>query len=145
MWSTKNQTQKYSSATFDPTGGKAYQRVDTSSGTLLVALIDVKPHLDGVKVKIQLGNIQSAYYNGFSISSDYSKRYPKIIKDQPEKNKKNREEYESSKRTKEEDFTQVLKPGSWNTIEISLPDINPTDFGSLEVKIRLSTVRLINN
>jgi hypothetical protein len=145
LLSTKLEAEKYNSANFDPAEGKGYQRLDTTSGTLLVSLSDVRPYLDGVKVKLELGNIQSASYSGFVISSEYSRRYPKFIKDQPEQNKKNREEYESSKRKKEEKFTQLLKAGAWNTVEITLPDIKPNEFGKLELKVKMSTVRLIQN
>ena len=145
LLSTKLEAEKYNSANFDPAEGKGYQRLDTSSGTLLISLSDVRPYLDGVKVRLELGNIQSASYSGFVISSEYSKRYPKYIKDQPEQNKKNREEYESSKRKKEEKFTQLLKAGAWNTVEITLPDIKPNEFGNLELKVKMSTVRLVQN
>jgi outer membrane murein-binding lipoprotein Lpp len=142
---TKLKDEKYSSANFDPAEGERYQRLDTTSGTLLITLSDVRPYLDGVKVKLKLGNIQSASYSGFVISSEYSRRFPKYIKDQPEQNKKNTEEYERSIRKKEQEFTQLLKAGAWNTVEITLPDIKPTEFGSLEVKVMMSTVRLIQN
>ena len=145
LFSTKLQAEKFSSANFDPAEGKGYQRLDTSSGTLLVALSDVRPYLDGVKVKLMLGNIQNASYSGFEISSEYSRRYPKYIKDQPEQNKKNREEYESSKRKKEEKFTQLLKAGAWNTVEITLPDIKPSEFGKIELKVKMPIVQLIQN
>lgn len=145
LLSTKLQAEKFSSANFDPAEGKGYQRLDTSSGTLLVALSDVRPYLDGVKVKLELGNIQNASYSGFEISSEYSRRYPKYIKDQPEQNKNNREEYESSKRKKEEKFTQLLKAGAWNTVEITLPDIKPSEFGKIELKVKMPIVRLIQN
>ena len=138
----KTRSEKYTSASFDPAEGKEYQRLDTSSGTLLVSFLDAKTHLDGVKVKLNIGNLQYADYRGFELMIEYGKRYPKYIKDQPEQNKKNRLEYEASKRKKEEKFTQVLKSGSWNTIEIFLPDVKPSDFGNLQVKINLNTIAL---
>ena len=141
----KMQSERYDSAAFDPAQGKGFQRIDTSTGTFLISLQDVTPHLDGVKVKINIGNIQSAEYTGFTVIAEYSKRYPKYIPQKYEDNKKNREDYNNSKRTKEEKFTQSLKGGAWNTVQIVLPDIKPVDFGSLYIKINTNTVKLYQN
>ncbi len=133
--------EKFSSAAFDPAEGKGYQRIETTSGTFLVTLQDVSPHLDGVKLVLNIGNIQYATYSGFKLKVKYGRRYPKYDeKDTPEERKNKRELYTKSKREKEENFTKTLKPATWNSVSVFLPDIKPTDFGYANISITTNSV-----
>jgi len=137
----KMNQDKFSSTSFDPADGKGYQRVDTTSGTFLISLQDVTPHLDGVKVILHIGNIQYASYSGFKLKINYGKRYPKYDeKETSEERRNKRELYSKSKREKEESFTKVLRPATWNSVTVFLPDIKPTEFGYMNVSMITNTV-----
>jgi len=137
----KIKQDKFSSSSFDPADGKGYQRVDTTSGTFLISLQDVTPYLDGVKVNLHIGNIQYASYSGFKLKISYGKRYPKYDeKDTSEERRNKRELYSKSQREKEESFTKVLRPATWNTLTVFLPDIKPTEFGYMNVSMITNSV-----
>ena len=139
----KMNQDEYKSAVFDPANGKSYQRIDTTSGTFLISIQDVSPHLDGVKIKLDIGNIQQGRYNNFKLKIKYGQRYPKYDpKQSSEERKKKLDEYERSERQKEESFPRELKEGSWNSVTVLLPDIKPNEFGRLEVSMTTSTISL---
>ncbi len=141
IFSLKINQDQFKSAIFDPAQGKGYQRIDTTSGTFLVSLQDVTPHLDGVKVVLHIGNIQYASYNGFKLKINYGMRYPKYDeKDSSEQRKNKRELYMKSQRDKEENFTKTLKPAAWNSVTVFLPDIKPSDFGNANISIETNSV-----
>ena len=142
----KMNQDKFSSTSFDPADSKGYQRVDTTSGTFLISLQDVTPYLDGVKVNLQIGNIQFASYSGFSLKISYGKRYPKYDEKETSEEKRNKREiYSKSKREKEESFTKVLRPATWNSVIVFLPDIKPTEFGYMNVSMVTNIVRMSIN
>lgn len=137
----KMNQDKFSSASFDPADGKGYHRVDTKSGTFLISLQDVTPHLDGVKVNLHIGNIQYASYSGFNLKINYGKRYPKYDGMETSEERRNKRElYKKSKREKEESFTKVLRPATWNSVTVFLPDIRPTEFGYMNISMNTNTV-----
>lgn len=142
----KMNQDKFNTASFDPADGKGYQRIDATSGTFLVTLQEVVPHLDGVKVILNIGNIQYASYNGFKLKIDYGRRYPKYdAKDSNEESTNKRDLYRKSKREKEESFTKVLRPANWNTVTVFLPDIKPTDFGYMRLSLTVNSVLMSSN
>ena len=140
---TKLTLEKFTKGVFDPLDGKGFQRVESSNGTFLITLQDVTPYLSGVKVKLEIGNILNASYTGFKLKVKYGKRYPVYVPNEKiEVRKTKREEYESSIKEKEESFTQILKPATWNSVYIVLPNINPVDFGELTIEMETSLVTL---
>lgn len=142
-FSFKMRQEQYDNANFDPAEGKGYGKVETTSGYFLVSLQEVTPHLDGVKVKLHVGNSQFATYNGFTIVAEYGRRFPKYDKKIPlEERQKLLAAYEVAKRNKSETFTQVLRPGTWNVVYLTLADIKPENFGSLTLSIATSQVSL---
>lgn len=80
----------YLTATFDPTTKEGYSRLDTNVGTFLIAVQDVQPYLDGVKVRLEIGNIQSTTFNGFAVNGKYGLRYPRFPQNNPEKSSEER-------------------------------------------------------
>ena len=140
---TKLKLEKFTKGVFDPLEGKGFQRVESSSGIFLISLQDVTPYLSGVKVKLEIGNILNASYTGFKLKVKYGKKYPVYVPNENIEVRKTKiEAYESSIKEKEESFTQILKPATWNSVFIVLPNINPVDFGELTIEVETSIVRL---
>lgn len=129
----------YQSATFDPTDS-AFQRVDSQLGSFAVSVQDVRQFGDGVKIRLNLGNLSSASYAGAKLSLRYGPRYPtetaaadywdKVIK------------WRDAMKSKEHTVTQDLLSGRWNPVPIVLPSIEEKNFGFLEVKVTTNTIRL---
>ena len=104
-------TDLYEWAEFDPAASRGYGRVDSVGGLFLVSLENVQPYLDGVRVTLEIGNVQSASYSGFTIESRYGKRFPKYNKDIPvEERTKQQSAYSQAKREKTVIFTETLRP-----------------------------------
>jgi hypothetical protein len=139
----KFQQHQYDSTSFDPAAGKGFGRVETTGGVFLVSLQEVNPHLDGVMVKLNVGNIQLATYNGFTIVAEYGRRFPAFNqKTASEENKKQWDAYNAASRKKTQAFTEVLRPGTWNVVYLTLPDIKPENFGNLTLSIQTNQVAL---
>jgi hypothetical protein len=142
----KANQQQFQIANFDPAITKKYERIDTTSGTFLVYLQDVSPHLDGVKIVLKIGNIQYASYKDVKLKVNYSKRYPKYDKNESLEDRKNKLElFTKSKRVKEEVFITTIKPSTWNSVPVFLPDIKTTDFGSFDLSMTTDIVSLNTN
>lgn len=135
-YSLKYRQEMYDNAEFDPARAKTYSKVETTSGFFLVSLEEVTPYLDGVRVKLHIGNAQLATYNGFQIVAEYGRRFPGFDPKRPrEERLKLLTDYEATKREKSQTLTQVLRPGTWNTVYLVLPDIKPEIFGRLKLSI----------
>lgn len=142
----KMRQEKFDDTIFDPAEGSGYGKLETVSGNFLVALREVTPYLDGVKVKLEFGNIQTATYNGFELKAEYGIRYPKYNdKDSAEEHNQKVAFYRDSLKTKSEKFTTILKPGSWNIAYMNLPGIKPDQFGHLKISMKTDQVSLIKN
>jgi hypothetical protein len=138
--------ERFSGASFDPADGKGYQRVDTTSGSFLISLREATPHLDGVKVTLEIGNIQAVSYSGFKLKLNYGKRYPKHNpSDTSAQRSENLDAYNKSKREKEEKFSMTLRPATWNTVTLILPDIKPADFGRMNLSMTTDSVLMKTN
>src|SRR6185436_9025943 len=62
-------------AEFDPSES-SYQAVDSNLGRFAVSVEDVRQFADGVRIKLNLGNLSSATYNGATIKISYGPRAP---------------------------------------------------------------------
>ena len=139
----KMRQEKFDDTIFDPSEGSGYGKLETVSGNFLVALREVTPYLDGVKVKLDFGNIQSATYNGFELKVEYSSRYPIYNdKDTVEEYNNKIATFKENLKTKSEKFTTVLRPGSWNITHMNLPGIKPDQFGHLKISMKTDQVSL---
>lgn len=143
LFVTKYRQERFDAVVMDPAEGKGYERIETTSGSFLISLQESTPHLDGVRVKLHIGNIQFATYNGFELKVEYSRRIGGFEKGRTlEEIKKINSEFVASKRTKTEKFTQPLRPGTWSVVYMNLPDIKPENFGRLEVSMSTDNVGL---
>ena len=128
----ESKLDQYNSVTLDPLNPKQYARVNSSSGFFLVSLQNVEPYLDGVKVRLNIGNPLSATYGGFKIKAKWG----------PKWNRVSVKEWQSALREKELSFTDSLESGRWNGVELILSPATPEDFGHLEIAIETDTVSL---
>lgn len=128
----ESKLDQYNSVTLDPSIPKQYARVNSSSGFFLVSLQNVEPYLDGVKVRLNIGNPLSATYGGFKIKAKWG----------PKWNHVSVKEWQSVLREKELSFTDSLESGRWNEVELILSPATPEDFGHLKIAIETDTVSL---
>jgi len=133
-----NLEQQYSTAQFDP-ASKGFQRVDANFGSFAVSLDDVKQFADGVKVRLNIGNLSSATFAGAKLSLRYGPR-------QPDPNAENYADaysaWSEAVKSKDEDISQEIRPANWNPVQIALPGIAESKFGFLEVKIMTNHIQL---
>ena len=122
----------FDTAVLDPSS-KGYQRIDANCGFFLISLKEIKPYLDGCKVSLQIGNPSAVVYSGFVLKVKWGKRFDEG---------QNYDEWEKSLRQKEEKFTQDLKPGLWNKVEINVSPAKPEELGHLEISMKTDVVKL---
>ena len=128
----------YGTVFLDPSE-QSFQRLDAISGlgTFAVSIGDVQPYGDGVRIKLNIGNISDTTFNDAKLTLMYGKRMPFG------KPGKNWAAWSASMQTKKISLTRPLLPGNWNPTYIVLPQIKPSDFGLLEVSISTSQILLM--
>ncbi|MFZ5563807.1 MAG: DUF3251 domain-containing protein [Thermodesulfobacteriota bacterium] len=127
---TKN---TYDIASFDPAADEGFQRIDTSVGTFAVSVEEVKPQADGVKVRLNVGNLTSATVSGGTFT----------IKWGPRRGDSDYPEWQRNLSEKEQKFTDDLRPGTWNPVTLTLPGLPPDKFGYLQLGMKTSQIKLI--
>jgi hypothetical protein len=96
---------------------KGFQRIDSDTGSFLVSCEDVTPYLDGYKIRLRIGNLSSATYNGFKLTVKWGRAMPTTV-DQADGGT-------NSLKEKEMSFTEDLRPGAWNSVEVVLSPAKP--------------------
>lgn len=131
----QSQVANYSEVVLDP-AQRGFGRVDANVGTFAVSLSDVQPFADGVRVRLELGNLSSATFGGTTtLNLKYGRRKPERWQDWAAWN--------ASLREKKEAVTERLLPDHWNPVHVVLPGIEAKDFGYLEVGISTETVYMV--
>lgn len=133
IWVLEATKNLYASATFDPAEATAYQRVDTIVGPLTISVDDVKPHADGVRVRLNVGNVTTAKFNGGLFKIKWGSRFEKGT---------NYREWLGTMREAEHKFTNDLSPGTWNKVTLTLPGVPPEKFGYLELSVETDQITL---
>jgi hypothetical protein len=124
---------RYDTCCLDPTD-KSYQRIDTNLGFFLIACEDVKKHIDGYKLLINIGNPLYLKYNGFKLKVTWGKKY--ISKEITY------EKWKESLREKELNYTDIIYPGAWNKVEMIISPAKPNEIGYLNLSIQVNNVGL---
>jgi hypothetical protein len=124
----------------DPTA-RDFRRLDTSMGMLAVAIRDVQPGGDGVRVLLTIGNLTSATLGKVQIKAKWGKRKP---------TDKTRSSYEretklflDSLKEKTINLHDDLIAGHWNKVSLTLPGTSPEKFGFLEISIDSAAIALM--
>ena len=119
-------------AYLDPSSPGGYTRMDSSAGSFVVSLEDVQPYLDGYKVTLNIGNLTSATYQGFTLKAEWGRDLFNFAQS----------EKKDSSRQKNFSFTQSLQPGAWNKVQIVIPSTKPEDFKFLRLSIDTDVISL---
>ena len=110
---------EYKSVTLDPSD-RGFGRLDSSVGTFAVLIAQVSAHADGVRVRLQVGNLTTAAVSGGTFKAKWGPRMPKT----GEKDwVKQYGSWRKSLSEKDIPFTEELRPGTWNNVNIVLPGI----------------------
>jgi hypothetical protein len=144
MVMTQMGQNQYLSATFDPSS-ESFERIDspTGVGSFAVSIQDVRQFGDGVRLKMHFGNLSSARFNNVKVKFKYGPRQP-VDYSKPGWSQRN-QEWQQALQTKEVTLTVVLRPGSWNPVEVTLPGIATDKFGYVEISLSASQIELAKN
>ncbi len=137
--------EQYNSVSFDPSGQKSYQRLDTNNGTFLILLDNVTPYLDGFKVTLSIGNPSAATYSGLKLNVSWGKRFPVYEENKIDEYMKNSEIANASTKEKVISLTDSLQPGSWNKVTLVISPASAKEFGRLGVTLTTDQVVLRTN
>jgi hypothetical protein len=107
-------------AAFVSTEEEGYSIAKTDLGAFAIVSKGATPYLDGYKVKLLIGNLTSATFNGFKLNIAWGKG----------KDRKN----------KEFGLTNRLYPGIYSKIEVALTPAKPEDIKMLSVGLNLHQI-----
>jgi hypothetical protein len=97
---------------------RIYDKVDTTVGPLLVRLENVEPTVDGFRLTLGIGNVQSAAFEGFDLSLQWA---------------------EGNKR---QSFSETLLPGRWTVVQAILAPATKEKTRSVTIEGSLDKVAL---
>jgi hypothetical protein len=120
-------------AYLEPSSPGGYAVMESNTGSFPVALRDVQPHLDGYKVTLDIGNLSSATYQGFTLKAEWGKDPFGVLQ---------AERKDTSLRQKEFALAQSLLPGTWNRVHIVIPSTKPEEFKFLRLSITTDVISL---
>jgi hypothetical protein len=129
---------RYETATFDPVASQGYSRIDSNVGPFLVSMNNIQSYGDGVRVAIEIGNLNSATYSGGRLAVTWGPRVPDFRGPETDS-------YADWQRKLRQDtisFTDVILPGAWNRVSFVLPGTNMADFGHIEIGISVDRLSL---
>jgi hypothetical protein len=138
-------------AMLDPSS-KGYSVLDTGRGSLLISCDNAAPYLEGHRIKLRLGNPLNMQFSGFKLKFKFGRKPPALPgtgKTKPQNSGKTIEQWQkdyqmwkTTLKSAEESFTDDLKPGSWTTVEATLPQTKPEDIAYLEIAIDTDRISL---
>lgn len=117
-----------------------YRKLDTDDGTFLVGIDQVTSYLNGYKLTLLIGNPSSAMYRGFKVKIRWGTVYSGAFGD-----KKAFDEWEKSIQEKEQDFADVLEPGSWNKAAFVVIPAAAPQLGMMSISMTTGRVVLRQN
>jgi len=146
------QVEQDKRAIFDPTASEGYQRLNTSVGSLVVSIQDVKPYGDGVKVRVEIGNPTTAQVTRGTFKVKWGSRGPILPEWSASDSegssrrygewKKASTEWKKTLKEREVEFTEKLLPGTWSNVDLKLPGTPPDQFGYLELQLLTQQIGL---
>lgn len=135
-------------AIIDP-AQKGYSTCRTNNGIFFISFVDAIPYLDGIKVKLLIGNPMLCSYNGMTLFVNYGARLNSNDEFKYRFGNVNDEDYlkyrNSMKTVPLITLQDTLSPGRWTPVEIVLPSIKTSDFGRLEIVISADQVQLTSS
>ncbi len=125
---------RHETATLSPTSLSKYSRVDSEQASFLAVLENVEPYLAGFRLTVKIGNLSAADFPGFSLHGTWGPKF--------DKTKGTTEQWVTAQRTNDFSFTNTLRSGAWNRIEIILPNTDSAHFDYITLGITTNTVEL---
>lgn len=102
---------------------KGYSVAEMPVGSVLIAVRDVSPYANGVKIKLDIGNPTSATFPGLKLQVAWANAAPGA------------KNYDSNTHQKKEiSIAGDIKPGAWNTEEIVLAPAKPEQVDYVSIK-----------
>jgi len=114
---------------------KGVQRLDTDLGSFLVSVDGVTPDFNGHKLNLDIGNPSMAEFNGFTLKAQWGKAFDP-------NGKVTYADWKESLKSKEVKFTEHLKPGHWNKIDLALAPAKPEQLKYIEIEMEVNYVML---
>jgi hypothetical protein len=114
-----------------------FVKLDTITGSSLVSVREVSPYLDGYRVVLNIGNLSFATYTGFKLRVNWNRSY-----DWDKWTEASYEAWDKALREKEVSFTDSLKPGTWNKVELLLPSTKADELGYFKLSMETETLSL---
>lgn len=114
---------------------RSFQRIDTNTGSFLVAVAKRENIENGIRLYINIGNPNFADYKDFSL---------KIFWGQPW-DKNSLESYDAWRQSltgAEYSFQGKLEMGKWNPVEIDLTPATSADLGYVECSMEVASVEM---
>lgn len=133
------QQDQYRTINLDLSSPRKYQRIDASTGSFLVSVIEGVPYLEGYKLRLNIGNPSYATYAGFTLKAKWGPKY-----DYSAYSVASYAKWEESLREKEFSFTDHLRPGVWNWVEVILADTKANELGFFQLSLEADTVSLLS-
>jgi hypothetical protein len=118
---------------------KGYLRLDTTSGFFMISVRDVKPFLNGFKVRLSIGNPTTVTYLGFVLNAKWGRSFD--FKEM----KTDRSAYsnwQKSLQQKEIKFTDQLKPATWNNVDLIIIPAKQDELGHFELSMETDQISL---
>jgi hypothetical protein len=128
---------KHKSITIDATS-KGFQRLDTDLGSFLVAIDGLTPYLNGHKLNLDIGNPSLSEFNGFILKVQWGKAFNP-------NGKVTYADWKESLKSKEVRFTEHLKPGHWNKIDLALAPAKLDQLEYIEIEMEVNHVLLTSD
>ena len=111
---------------------QGYGVAKTSFGAFTISAKSVTPYLDGFKIKLRIGNLTTANFNGAKLSVTWGPPY--------DENKPG--EYIKNQKKKEFSLTNQFVSGAFTDVEVVLTPAKPEDVKSILVGIQLDQLSL---
>ena len=137
--------------TLDPSGN-GFGRLNTDTGRFLIACENVQPYLDGDKVTVKIGNPNAADYHGFTLKVKWGQKEPEFPDSTSEpddtwqkahtKRKADDARWQAELQRKEIPFADLLKTGTWHTVEMVLSPVKSGGLGYIEIGMEAPTIGL---
>ncbi|MGO9018384.1 MAG: hypothetical protein ACLQVJ_08545 [Syntrophobacteraceae bacterium] len=117
---------------------KGFQKLDTDLGCFLVSVQGITPYLNGHKLNLNIGNPSTSEFAGFTLKTKWGEAFNP-------KGNVTYADWKKSLKSKEETFTEHLKAGHWNKIDLVLAPAKPEHLEYIEIEMEVNQVMLIND
>lgn len=120
------------------TEGQGYGIARTKHGPFLINVEKVEPYMDGVKLKVSIGNITNATFSGADIVAKWGREY---------KNGDDFDEWEKAQKEKKITTPVTFFPGSYASVNLILTPAKSDEIKTIKIGIQFDrlSLRNINN